>query len=97
AEGGGGGGVEMEGEAIAARALLMDGQQGGIVRARGGEAGPDAARRFLATEAVGDGHDQGLGQFEPPRLRAFIWGTPCVRASHTKRGIAEPHPPGSRG
>src|SRR5262249_24349445 len=41
--------AEIEGEPIAAPALLMDGQQRGIVRARGGEAGPDAARRFLAT------------------------------------------------
>src|SRR5262245_27390474 len=75
--------AEIEGEPIAAPGFLMDGQQRGIVRARGGEAGLDAARRLFAAEAVRDGHDQGSGQLEPPRMREVIWGTPCVHASHT--------------
>src|SRR5262249_11863034 len=37
---------------------------------------------------------RGLDNSRPPRLRAFIWGTPCVRASHTKRGIATAIPLG---
>src|SRR5262245_63058313 len=60
--------AEIEGEPIAAPALLMDGQQRGIVRARGGEAGPDAARRLFEAEAVGDGQDEGIGQLESPRM-----------------------------
>src|SRR5262249_15110047 len=51
--------------------------------ARGGEAGLDAARRLFAAEAVRDGHGQGAGQFEAPRVGEGIWGTPCGHASHT--------------
>src|SRR5262249_61069559 len=29
-------------------------------------------------------------------MREFIWGTPCVHASHTKRGVAERDPSVSR-
>src|SRR5215468_9833621 len=54
--------AEIEGEPIAAPGFLMDGQQRGIVCARGGEAGFDAARRLFAAEAVRDGDDQGSGQ-----------------------------------
>src|SRR5262249_33893342 len=85
--------AEIEGEPIAAPGFLMDGQQRGIVRARGGEAGLDAARRLFAPEAVGDGHDQGLGQFEPPRLRAFIWGDTvrsCQPYEKRDRGARSP-------
>src|SRR5262249_44076096 len=38
--------------------------QRGIVRARGGEAGFDAARRLFAGEAGGGGGDQGAGQLK---------------------------------
>jgi hypothetical protein len=82
--------AEIEGEPIAAPAFLMDGQQRGIVRARGDEAGLDAARRLFAAEAVGDGHDQGLGHFEAPRMQAFIWGCrafmPAIRPARRKEG-----------
>src|SRR5215470_7254322 len=54
--------AEIEGEPVAAPGFLIDGQQRGIVRARGGEAGFDAARRLFAAEAVRDGDDQGFGQ-----------------------------------
>src|SRR5262249_26323559 len=86
--------AEIEGEPIAAPALLMDGQQRGIVRARGGEAGPDAARRLFAPEAGGGGDDQGLGQIEAPRVRGVIWGAPGGRARPNQKGIAERDPPG---
>src|SRR5262249_13153141 len=89
--------AEIEGEPIAAPALLMDGQQRGIVRARGREAGPDAARRLFAAEAVGDGHDEGLGHFEPPRMQALIWGwralIPPIRPAIRKEGSRSAIPP----
>src|SRR5262249_62079819 len=78
-------GAEMEGEPIAAPGFLMDGQKRGIVRARGAEPGLDAARRLFAAEAVRNGHDQGPGHVEPPRMQAFIWGRPCGRARHDAR------------
>src|SRR5262245_4982338 len=54
--------AEIEGEPIAAPGFLADGEERGIVRPRRGEAGLDAAARLLASEAVGNGNNQGPGQ-----------------------------------
>src|SRR5262249_42092125 len=54
--------AEIEGEPVAAPGFFIDGQQRGIVRARGGQAGFDAARRLFAAEAGRGGDDQGAGQ-----------------------------------
>jgi len=50
--------AEIEGQPVAAPGFLADGEKGGIVRSRGGEAGLDAAARLLASEAVRNGNDQ---------------------------------------
>jgi len=70
--------AEIEGEPIAAPGFLMDGQQRGIVRARGAEPGFDAARGLFAAEAVRYGDDQRSGLLEHPWMQEFIWGCRTV-------------------
>jgi len=52
--------ANIEGEPIAGPGLLVERHEGGIVGARGGKAGLDAARRFLAAEPMRNGYDQRL-------------------------------------
>lgn len=52
--------ANIEGEPIAGPGLLVERHEGGIVGARGGKAGLDPARRFLAAEPMRNGYDQRL-------------------------------------
>src|SRR5262249_13622025 len=83
--------AEIEGEPIAAPGFLMDGQQRGIVRARGGEAGLDAARRLFAAEAVRNGHDQGPGQLSLHACESSYGGRhafmPAIRKEGSRSAI----------
>src|SRR5262245_33991887 len=52
--------ADIEREAVAGPGFLMERNQGGIIGARGREAGLDAPRRFLAAEPMRNGYDQRL-------------------------------------